>query len=242
AHDVSVNDLARANRISPTSSLQVGQRLVLPGHERTAAASSSRASAGWGRPRNPGVVSLKRVNQQASVRMRLVDSRGRARAEARRRLAVLMEHRSSGRRLLPEPRLMQVLTTISDHFGGRRIYIVSGYRVPGGYTRESSRHAHGDAVDIRVEGVPNTEVRDYCRTLPRTGCGYYPNSTFVHVDVRSSSAYWVDYSRPGEAPKYRQAQDGARGGGGEQNSAAEGDLEESASEVDAQDAEGSEGA
>ena len=59
---------------------------------------------------------------------------------------------------------------------------------------------NGKAVDFRVTGVPNEVVRDFCRTLKNTGCGYYPNSTFVHLDVRESSAFWIDYSKPGEPP------------------------------------------
>jgi uncharacterized protein YcbK (DUF882 family)/LysM repeat protein len=202
AHDTSIAALARANHLRPNSTLQVGQRLVLPGHERRA-----RSARRWGRPRHPGIVNLKRVGQPSRLRMRLVDSRGRARSAARRRLSVLMKHRSTGHRHLPASRLLQVLTTISDHFGGRRIYVVSGYREPGGYTRETSRHTRGHAIDIRIDGVPNTALRDFCRSLPRTGCGYYPRSTFVHVDVRDSSAYWVDWSRPGEAPQYRREGD-----------------------------------
>jgi hypothetical protein len=38
--------------------------------------------------------------------------------------------------------------------------------------------------------------------LSETGVGYYPNSTFVHVDVRPDAAYWVDRSGPGEPPDY----------------------------------------
>ena len=37
--------------------------------------------------------------------------------------------------------------------------------------------------------------------LPDTGCGYYPRSRFVHVDVRprsSGSSVWIDGSSPGE--------------------------------------------
>jgi hypothetical protein len=49
--------------------------------------------------------------------------------------------------------------------------------------------------------VPNEVVRDYVRTFNRVGVGYYPNSSFVHLDVREYAAYWVDYSRPGEAPR-----------------------------------------
>jgi LysM repeat protein len=212
ANGTTVADLARANHLRADSTLQVGQRLVLPGHEGQSRAAASR----WGRPRHPGIVDLKRLGKPYRLRMRLVDTRGRARSAARRRLAVLMEHRRTGHRRLPTPRLLQVLTTISDHFGGRRIYVVSGFREPGGYTRETSRHTRGHAIDIRIDGVPNTVLRDFCRSLPRTGCGYYPRSTFVHVDVREHSAYWVDWSRPGEAPQYRRADNPPDDGSGEE--------------------------
>src|SRR5262249_40692880 len=43
---------------------------------------------------------------------------------------------------------------------------------------------------------------DYCRSLTATGCGYYPRSTFVHVDVREPYAQWVDWSAPGQRPRY----------------------------------------
>jgi hypothetical protein len=57
-------------------------------------------------------------------------------------------------------------------------------------------------MDFSIEGVPTTAVRDYCRTFRDAGVGYYPNSTFVHLDVRTGKSYWIDYSRPGEAPRY----------------------------------------
>jgi len=50
--------------------------------------------------------------------------------------------------------------------------------------------------------VPNEIVRDYCRTFDKAGVGYYPNSLFVHFDVRSQKTFWIDLSGPGEAPKY----------------------------------------
>src|SRR5262249_26250355 len=61
---------------------------------------------------------------------------------------------------------------------------------------------HGKAIDFHVVGVPNEVVRDFCRTLKNVGCGYYPNSTFVHMDVRDKDAFWIDYSKPGEPPRY----------------------------------------
>ena len=57
-------------------------------------------------------------------------------------------------------------------------------------------------ADEIVEGVPNEVLRDYCLTLSKVGVGYYPRSSFVHVDVRSKAVYWVDWSRPGEPPLY----------------------------------------
>jgi hypothetical protein len=45
----------------------------------------------------------------------------------------------------------------------------------------------------------------FCRGLRDTGCGYYPNSSFVHFDVRpggTGHVYWIDASGPGEAARY----------------------------------------
>jgi hypothetical protein len=65
-----------------------------------------------------------------------------------------------------------------------------------------SNHNVGKAIDFRVAGVPNEVLRDYCRTLKNVGVGYYPNSTFVHLDARATPTFWIDYSRPGEPPRY----------------------------------------
>jgi hypothetical protein len=83
--------------------------------------------------------------------------------------------------------------------------VVSGFRAysPTQYTPHSN-HNYGKAFDFRIRGVPNEAVRDFCRTLRNAGCGYYPNSTFVHMDVRDTKAYWVDLSRPGEPPRYEK--------------------------------------
>ena len=52
---------------------------------------------------------------------------------------------------------------MSNHFGSRRIDIISGFRPysPTQYTPHSN-HNIGHAVDFRVEGVPNEVVRDFC--------------------------------------------------------------------------------
>ena len=202
-HACSVADLTRLNRLRSGRPLQVGQRLILPGHE--ASRERERAADRWGRPRNPGVVTLYRRALDRRFRVRLVDARGRARPAALRRLQELMRPRDGRPGPPPPPRLIAMLARISDHFGGRTITIVSGYRPEGGYTRESSRHTHGHALDIRIQGVPAEALRDYVRaTFSRVGVGYYPRSHFVHVDVRDRDAYWVDWAGPGEGPRYQR--------------------------------------
>lgn len=201
-HQCTIADLTRLNR--NTSTLRIGQRLILPGYEETRV--RAQAESRWGRPRSPGVATLYRRTLDRRFRVRLVDRQNRVRPAAIRRLQELMRYRHGGR-LGPTPprRLVEILARISDHFGGRTITIVSGYRAAGGNTRESSRHVRGAALDIRIAGVPNHVLRDYVRsTFRNVGVGYYPRSGFVHVDVRDRSTYWIDWAGPGERPRYQR--------------------------------------
>jgi len=112
-------------------------------------------------------------------------------------------------------RLAQLIYDVDKHFGFKRILVVAGYRAPR-IAREKgnpkSPHKKGVACDFRLEGVTNTELRDYERTLGHVGVGYYPNSDFVHLDVdplrAKRSAFWIDYSRPGERAKYSKNPEG----------------------------------
>ncbi len=94
-------------------------------------------------------------------------------------------------------RLQQVV----DRFHAERVTLVSGYRP----TSLGSFHQSARALDVHVEGVRNEALVEFCRTLPDTGCGYYPNSSFVHIDVRPAGTghvYWIDASGPGEPARY----------------------------------------
>ncbi|MCA9612968.1 MAG: LysM peptidoglycan-binding domain-containing protein, partial [Myxococcales bacterium] len=174
--EISVRDLARANRLSESATLRVGQRLLLPG--QVAEEERDRAAARWGRPRRPGVVTLVRPATRERLSLRVLDSRGRPRSGPRRQLAWLLRHRRTNAQTPPDTRLLQLLVRISDHFGGRPIHILSGFRPAGGHTEESSHHTDGSAIDLRIQGVSNRDLRDFLRTLPEVGVGYYPNSSF----------------------------------------------------------------
>ena len=108
------------------------------------------------------------------------------------------------------PRLLWLLQRVSDAFPWRTIYVFSGYRpkpADGAVRRggHQSLHGEGRAVDIMVMGIPNAALFNFCRTLDDVGCGFYPNSKFVHVDVRkpgTDHAFWIDVSGPGEPSRY----------------------------------------
>jgi hypothetical protein len=146
------------------------------------------------------------------VRMRLVDCDGRPIGTALIELSVLArpydvdppEERADGREIAPgivrlDAGLVTRLQAIADRFAGREIHIVSGYRRS---ARTSSRHRQGRALDLRVDGIAREDVVALARTFDATGVGYYPNSTFTHIDVRDRSFYWVDRSAPGERARY----------------------------------------
>lgn len=203
--DVSVSELAKLNRIAPDTPLQLGQRLLLPGHKPAAKAAQARNR--WGTPKQRGVATLYRVWSQEKKRVRLVDRRGRLSKGAPRAIQHLLRARANGKRRAPHPRLVRLLARVSDHFGGRAIHIISGYRSPGGFTRKTSRHVRGHAIDFRVEGVPLQVLRDYCAQFSHVGVGLYPNSHFVHLDVRRDDRRWTDWSGPGEAPRKTRPED-----------------------------------
>jgi hypothetical protein len=112
--------------------------------------------------------------------------------------------RARGARRL-DARLVERLELVVDHFRkgteSARVVLVSGFRP----RSAGSYHSTGRAIDFRIDGVTNDALVSFCKTLADTGCGFYPNSGFMHMDVRDSGTghvAWIDASRPGETPRY----------------------------------------
>ena len=105
-----------------------------------------------------------------------------------------------------DPRLYEMMSRIYDHFGNKQIELVSGFRFT---ERDSSRHHHASAMDIRITGVTIKEMYAYAESLDAggMGVGLYPTSQFIHVDFRA----------PGE-PSYRWTDWSGHGGGGKKKS------------------------
>jgi uncharacterized protein YcbK (DUF882 family) len=222
-YHVTVQAIAEANHISAKAPLKVGETLTIPGVAATGKNGKvekvdpkGKTPAGKAKPpvyamraRTPGVIHTIRLATTESFTVRTADHRGHVPKDTYKVFEKML--RSAGG--LPHPidaRLISLVGTVSNHFGSRPIQIISGFR-PYSPTQHTphSNHNIGRAMDFRVVGVPNEVVRDFCRSLKNVGVGYYPNSTFVHLDVRETPAYWIDYSRPGETPRYNSPNSGA---------------------------------
>jgi uncharacterized protein YcbK (DUF882 family) len=107
----------------------------------------------------------------------------------------LRDHRTGDVRHF-DPRLFDLLHDVTAALGdsGGEIDVICGYRTPWSNeflrTRnphtgvaQHSLHMQAEAIDIRLPGIPTSELRDAALRLHRGGVGYYRSSDFVHVDV-----------------------------------------------------------
>jgi len=172
--------------------------------------------------KSPKPVSVVRYDGAEYTRMALIDCQGAIAADALDQLSVLArppatpkpemplplepDEDASGGEWLPRvkllhPRLIWAVQKIAEAFPNRSIFIMSGYR----RDAHGSYHQKGRALDLYVTGVDNADLFRYCHTLNDVGCGFYPNSKFVHLDVRPYGTHrvaWVDISEPGARSEY----------------------------------------
>ena len=144
---------------------------------------------------NLEIVSLANPSDRAKVNIYNPD--GSYSINAEEELNFVLRCRRTDSEKAIDVQLLTWMSLIYDHFGGKPLQIVSGYR---NQRKQSSNHFKGRAMDIRIEGVAPKKVRDFAQTLDRggMGIGYYPRSQFVHIDVRSPPSYrWIDNSAPG---------------------------------------------
>jgi uncharacterized protein YcbK (DUF882 family) len=107
----------------------------------------------------------------------------------------LRDHRTGDVRHF-DPRLFDLLHDLIASLGdsGGEINVICGYRTPWSNeflrsrsphpgVAQHSLHMQAEAIDIRLHGIPTSELRDAALRLHRGGVGYYRSSDFVHVDV-----------------------------------------------------------
>lgn len=106
----------------------------------------------------------------------------------------LLRDHYSGAVGMIDPQLFDLLFRLRQVLGRDDAFqVISGYRCPatnamlqatrGGGVARRSLHMDGRAIDIRLAGVPVTDLRDAALSLALGGVGFYPREQFVHVDT-----------------------------------------------------------
>lgn len=107
-----------------------------------------------------------------------------------------------------QPVMLDRFRTLQRMFGGS-VPVVSGYRDPDRNRRAggavSSRHMHGDALDLDVSGMSREERLRLIQTASAAGfggIGVYENS--IHIDLGGRRAWGADHHR-GSVPAWAEA-------------------------------------
>lgn len=160
-------------------------------------------------PRPSGDIWLRAENLGEEVRVNIYkpDGSGELDESALAKLDELFRCRQTGEVRAVRSDLYEQLSRIYDHFGGKRVDLVSGFRFA---ERSSSRHYHASAMDIRIKDVSIREMYAFAESLDGgdMGIGIYPTTGFIHVDFRAPgerSYRWTDWSGHGGGKKGKKA-------------------------------------
>jgi uncharacterized protein YcbK (DUF882 family) len=143
-----------------------------------------------------GEISIKAENLGEEVTVNIYKPDGTFDEGALAKLDDLFRCVRTGEVRAVRPELYEQLSRIYDHFEKKQIVLVSGFRFA---ERNSSRHFHASAMDIKIPGVSINTMYAYAESLDQggMGLGLYPTSQFIHVDFRAPgepSYRWTDWS------------------------------------------------
>ena len=82
--------------------------------------------------------------------------------------------------------VVKIADAARNHFG-KPAYVISGLRCKQWNAHEggvaNSQHMHGEAIDLRIDGVDSETLRQFVATQPGHRYSYRINSTNVHFDI-----------------------------------------------------------
>jgi uncharacterized protein YcbK (DUF882 family) len=178
--------IAFANKLAMDKPLIAGRTIVIPDGEVTGKKIQIKGD-------EPSPIQFLRIKTGERERLNLYSKSGEVIFKSVKALSYLardLKGDQKSKRL--HYRLIRMIEQVAEKFEDKPIEIISGYRPQS--SGSESQHAFGRALDFRISGAAAKTVFNFCKTLPRSGCGYYPNADFVHMDARSRSATWIDRS------------------------------------------------
>jgi uncharacterized protein YcbK (DUF882 family) len=147
---------------------------------------------------SPRTLSLLNVNSNESLTVTYW-SDGAYHRDALNQLNHFLRDSKTGEQTEMDPLVLDVLWHTMQQTGyGGTVEVLSAFRSPEtnawlasvsrGVARDS-QHMNGNAMDVRVPGVPVFKIRQAARSLQMGGVGFYPRSGFVHLDT-GPVRYW----------------------------------------------------
>ena len=157
------------------------------------------SGAAWSAPARatpaPGARQLALVHTHTRERIDIVYAVDQTYApQALHALNHFLRDHYSGEVGVIDPALFDLLHRVQRELGCERPFeVISGYRCPatnrhlretrGGGVASRSLHMDGRAIDVRLPGVPLSDLRDAGLSLRAGGVGFYPGGPFVHLDT-----------------------------------------------------------
>jgi len=144
-------------------------------------------------PPGPGEVTIRSYTRGDRLRIRLMAAADKLNPKGYAAFNEMLSSAIDGRQKEINPDAVKLFYSIVSHFGrDKEVILVSGYRSPQ-YNKQrtmqskevskGSQHMAGNAIDFRIDGVPEIKLYEYAKSLKAGGVGLYLNSRFVHIDV-----------------------------------------------------------
>lgn len=147
---------------------------------------------------SPRTLSLVNVNTDEALSVTYWSNGAYSRDALDRLNRFLRDSREGGETEM-DPQVFDILWHTQMHVGfSGAVEVLSAYRSPTSNAwlasvsrgvASDSQHINGNALDIRMPGVPVFQIRQIARSLGMGGVGFYPHSGFVHIDT-GPVRYW----------------------------------------------------
>lgn len=138
-----------------------------------------------------GIIRVFNYHLKEFAEIRYLDEKGEWIPQARIALNRILRSRGDGQIASMDERLIELADHLQDHFKADTVEVISGYRSPsfnhslkieGRDVANESFHTKGLAMDIHLDEIAESDLRDYLLSLKLGGVGYYGGLLMVHMD------------------------------------------------------------
>lgn len=141
--------------------------------------------------KHDGVLPIYVYHTDTHINLKYLDNNGQWIPKVYDEINILLRSYTDDKIHPIDKRLIELADHLQDHFQVEQIEVISGFRSPeynqalkdeGHNVATESYHTKGMAMDIHIDEINETELRDYLESLQLGGVGYYGTKLMVHMD------------------------------------------------------------